>query len=334
MFSFLSSGESKSSVAATPSLKPAILLVVVPNKKVDYAQLFDGHILQDGRPIEVVQAMWSEFLVSSYVDASGTKCLVSLSPGRRTFQPDFLLIRSEVRGVTADQDYRNTLFGLMYANIPSVNSLHSVYCFLERPVVQAELNRLQSQLGSEVFPVVEQSYFASHREMFYGSKFPAVAKMGHAHAGYGKMKVADHHAMDDFRSVLALTSCYVTAEPFIEGSYDLRVQKIGSHLRAFKRESMCGSWKTNMGSSHLEEVEVTDTFRVWAEEASHMFGGLDICTVDAIHDSKTGKDLIMEVNGTASGFAPDRTAEDNGYVRDLVIEKMNYTLCTTTAGSS
>lgn len=328
MFSFLSSSESKSAVAAAVvPAKPAILLVVVPNKKYDYSQLFDGHTLDDGRAIEVVQAMWSEFLVSSYVDVSGPKCFVTLSPGRRTFQPDFLLVRSEVRGVTADQDFRNTLFGLMYANVPSVNSLHSVYCFLERPVVQAELNRLQSQLGGDVFPVVEQSYFASHREMFYGNKFPAVAKMGHAHAGYGKMKIDDHHCMDDFRSVLALTNCYVTAEPFIEGSYDLRVQKIGNHFRAFKRESMCGSWKTNMGSSHLEEVEVTDTFKVWAEQASAMFGGLDICTVDAIHDSKTGKDIIMEVNGTASGFAPETTAEDNGFVRDRVIEKMNRALC-------
>lgn len=326
MFSFLSSSEVKMA-SEEPVQKPAILLVVVPNKKYKYAQLFNGNTLNDGRHIEVVEAMWSEFLVSSDVDARGTRCLVTLSPGGRTFQPDFLLVRSEVRGVTVEQDFRNSLYGLMFANIPSLNSLHSIYCFLERPVVQAELNKIQTILGPDAFPVVEQSFFASHREMLYGNRFPAVTKLGHAHAGYGKMKIENHHSMDDYRSVLALTNCYVTAEPFIEGEYDLRIQKIGSHLRAFKRASICGSWKTNMGSSHLEEIEVTDRFRLWAHEASQMFGGLDICTVDAIHDSKTNKDLIMEVNGTASGFSPHCLEEDHIHLRDLVLEKMNFALC-------
>ena len=327
MLSFLSSGETKQSDKRGDSgRKPAVLFIIVPNKKQDYAALFADQTLPDGRPIEVIAAMWSEFVVSSDFGANGPRCLVSLCPGRRTFQPDFLLVRSEVRGVTIEQDFRNSLFAFMFANVPSVNSLHSIYCFLERPVVQAELNRLQNELGAEVFPVVQQSYFASHREMFYGNRFPAVAKVGHAHAGYGKMKIRDHHDFDDFRSVMALTGSYVTAEPFLDGAYDLRIQKIGSHIRAFKRESMCGSWKTNMGSSHVEEIEVTQQFQVWAERASEMFGGLDICTVDALHDSNTGQDVIMEVNGTASGFCPAREEEDNRHVRDLVIAKMGAAL--------
>jgi hypothetical protein len=113
----------------------------------------------------------------------------------------------------------------MYANLPAVNSLKSIYMFLERPVVQAELNALNRlvsmspspnilsqsmldsmlgilvnlptfvksrifyfllqlvQLGEDVFPLVPQNYFATYRDMFYGLSFPAVAKLGHAHAG-------------------------------------------------------------------------------------------------------------------------------------------------------
>jgi hypothetical protein len=93
----------------------------------------------------------------------------------------------------------------MFANVPSVNSLHSIYCMLERPVVQAELNRLQQELGREQFRLVEQQYFASHREMMCSTPFPVVVKVGHAHAGYGKMRVPDHHEFEDFRSVMAMT---------------------------------------------------------------------------------------------------------------------------------
>ena len=36
------------------------------------------------------------------------------------------------------------------------------------------------------------------------------------------MKIANHHDMDDFRTVVAMTPHYLTAEPFLEGEYDLR----------------------------------------------------------------------------------------------------------------
>ena len=75
-------------------------------------------------------------------------------------------------------------------------------------------------------------------------------------------------------------------EEFHEGSYDLRVQLIGENIRVFKRQSVGGNWKTNTGSSHLEEIKVQKIHRDWAKLASTLFGGLDILTVDAIHDSQ------------------------------------------------
>ena len=113
---------------------------------------------------------------------------------------------------------------------------------------------------------------------------------------------------------------------------DLRIQKIGPHLRVFRRTAMGGQWKTNTGCSVAEEIELTDEYRRWAEGAAQMFGGLDICTVDVLHEAESGREYILEVNGTSSGLAPDMAAEDNGHIRDLTVARMNAELCPPPAG--
>ena len=93
------------------------------------------------------------------------------------------------------------------------------------------------------------------------------------------MIINDHHGFNDFASVMALSQDYVTGEAFLDGEYDLRIQKIGNHYRVFKRQSVSGTWKTNTGTSLMEEIELTDKYKMWADEASQMFGGLDILAV-------------------------------------------------------
>lgn len=316
-----------------PALKPASVLVLDTGKQSsDWKSIFQGARLSDGREIQVCQVGWDEFMVSAEPQSS-LPLLVHVhrrrpalhpdEPKSLTLQPDFVLIRNEVWGGNfTKHDHRTKLHGLMWGNIPSVNSLESIYMMQEKAVVQSKLYKLNRDLG-DAFPVIPAQYFAGHEEMMYSQSFPAVVKVGSAHAGQGKMVVQDHHQMEDFRTVLAMTEGKsLVAEPFIEGAFDLRIQKVGRHVRAFKRTSVSGTWKTNTGSAHIEELEVTDKYRFWVERASELFGGLDICTVDAIHETQTGRELILEVNGTSSGFAPDRYDEDNVHIRELVMEKL------------
>jgi hypothetical protein len=324
MFSFFTSSKQEDSPPSPPPPPPVTLFVIVSKPRDEILEALHGLTLRNGRPVHLIHSQWQDFTVSSDASSGTLRVYVDINKGpcKGVHKPDFLLIRAEVRAL-GSHDFRNSLFAFMYGNIPSINSLHSVYCFLERPVVQAELNRLRVLHGSERFPVVRQSFFGDHRHMIYGDRFPAVVKAGHAHAGYGKMKVEDHHMMEDVRSLLSLNSDYVTVEPFIEGSYDLRIQKIGSHFRAFKRTSLGGSWKTNVGSSVIDEIPVSEKYLFWITEASRMFGGLDICTVDAIYDTDKNVEYIMEVNGCSSGFSPQTLSEDNLLVRDLVLNRMN-----------
>jgi len=331
-----------------PKKKPVVVLVI-QSDRYNWYEIFQGKTLTNGRPISVEQVSWSDILISGQT-SKHAPCYVHIKHKRQrplyktaqkkqlwstksTVVPNFVLIRNEV--YTSEEDFRKKLFGLMYAGLPSVNSLQSIYNFCERPIIYGELIKLHHQYGDE-FPLINQEYFSSHRGMMYGLGFPAVAKVGHAHAGVGKMKVMTHHDMEDFRSVLAMTKTYVTIEPYYEGEYDLRIQKIGSHYRAFKRVSVSGNWKTNTGSSDLEEIDVTEKYKKWADLASQMFGGLDILTVDAIHCKQDNKEIILEVNGTSSGLSPFHDEVDNKYIADLVISKLNeiYTGSSDTASPS
>jgi len=249
-----------------------------------------------------------------------------LQKGRRiTIQPDFVLVRNEVK--TPSFDGRSKLNGLLFAGVPCMNSLESIMLFCERPVVQGFLRQQQKRLGND-FPVVPQHFCSSSKTLMYGYTFPAVVKVGSAHAGVGKMKITDHRQMSDFRSILEMMPdehCMV--EPFIESQGDLRIQKIGSHYRAFKRIGISGDWKTNTCTSIMDEIECTERYQRWADVAAQLFGGLDILTVDAIIEAETGKEMILEVNGTSSGLHPDKAEEDNNFIKELLIERMNAALC-------
>lgn len=318
---------------------PAILLVLQVDD-FDWPTLFKDVKLRNGRAVQVVQTGWKDIQV--HCDTySSARCIVEvmkLAPtasrsGNKGFierkcmtvKPDFVLVRNEV--VTNDFNGKGLLNGFLFADIPSVNSLESILLNCERPVMQGYLHRMNRTLG-DAFPVMPQHYASSHSSFMYGYTFPAVVKVGSAHAGVGKMRINDHHQMSDFRSVLAMMpeqSCF--AEPFVEGEADLRIQKIGTHYRAFRRVGVSGEWKTNTGTSLMEELPLSDRWRDWVDAAAEMCGGLDILSVDAIVEHGTGKEYIMEVNGTSTGLHPDCAEEDNQHILELVVRRMNEALC-------
>jgi len=309
---------------------PFNLLVIDYDSK-NWHEIFQNTRTHTGQRIRIEKAEWSNIVVTA---DDFSRPVVNIKPNRnpvlhstdnqgRTIEPDYVLVRQLVRGLTAHEDYTNALYGLLLNNTPAVNSLHAIHMCLEKPVVYAALNTVKRKVGKEAFPLISLNYYSNQTAMLFTPPYPIVVKVGHAEAGYGKMKFDDHLQFYDFRSVLALHHDYVTAERYVDNrEYDIRVQKIGSHLRAFHRKST--NWKGNVGTSILEEVEVTETYKIWASESSKLFGGMDILTVDAIHCTD-GTDHILEVNDTASGFAPKCEKEDMNFVKELVLQKIAET---------
>jgi len=296
----------------------------------DWCTWFHNCSLPDGSGIRVIQASWIEIEMTGYHDSGP---LLSIAPVREseneikrpqtlTVRPDFVLIRNQVRGPTPESDRRNILYGLMWSNVPSINSLSSEYMNLERPIMFGALTDIKKRVGRDKFPLIDQTFYSSNKQMIIAPEFPLVMKISHAHAGMGKMQVKNSDEFRDLSTIMALHHDYCTAEHFVDADYGIRVQKIGNHYRVFKKIFTGSGWKSQFGGSDLQDVPLTETYKFWADECSKCFGGMDILAVDAMHGND-GNDYIIELNGTAIGLHRQFVEEDSFHVRDLVLERMS-----------
>jgi len=319
---------------------PRNLIVIDDDPQHDWTKIFN----RSKKNIRVYQTSWSKIVLKT---CECGKCVLDLKASepdncipftgmelpRTGIKVDFMLIRNYPR-LLHGIDFTNLLLGLHFAGVRSVNSIWSLIQATNRAVLYAALNEIKLRRGEKAFPFVNASFHdnLSH-DTIKSSRFPCVVKVASSCAGYGKMKVRTQGELDDLKGILELHNDFFTIEPFLESRYDIRLQYLGGHVRAYKRETKNDAWKRNTAEANAmcTSISVTPEYKLMLEETSKLFGGLDICTVDLLR-LKSGHDVILEINDSASGIWESKfgigqstdkgCGEDNARIRDIVITKM------------
>lgn len=60
-------------------------------------------------------------------------------------------------------------------------------------------------------------------------------------------------------------SDYITTEPFVPNVGDVRIQRVGDQVRAYRR--VTAGWKGNVGEAEVEDIPVTPLYQLWAGTA-------------------------------------------------------------------
>jgi len=151
-----------------------------------------------------------------------------------------------------------------------------------------------------------------------------VAKIGHGTRGVGKMRVDTAVQMTDVQSVVAVGRHECTLERYIDSKYDIHVYKIGQRYNAYKfvfekirnllhnatrlrrRKAIGTHWKTSSGSAMLEQIAVTEQYRRWVDLVADMFGGLDVCGVEALVDQVRDTIVVQAPTSRTVSFGSTR----------------------------
>jgi len=156
------------------STNKKLILLVIDSPSRNWKALIEKR--PDFKDVRVEQAQWSQIIITSTPPAVPLVYIKPSGEGGETkqFNVNFVLVRQLVRGLNEIEDYTRVLYGLMISGVPAVNSLHSIYMCLEKPVVFGFLTDIARRVGKETFSLVNLTYYSHHNAMMFTPELPIV----------------------------------------------------------------------------------------------------------------------------------------------------------------
>jgi ribosomal protein S6--L-glutamate ligase len=137
--------------------------------------------------------------------------------------------------------------------------------------------------------------------------FPAVLKVGNFHGGFGKIRVENEGQWADARDLAVVTSDYVTLEPYVDYTRDIRCLAVGDQVWAMARRGV--TWKANTQTQEYQIIRAPAQLEAWTRQAINHLQA-EVLALDFLEKSD-GSYVLLESNDIPgfSGFpAPVREA--------------------------
>ncbi|KAM9510781.1 synapsin-1-like [Guaruba guarouba] len=238
---------------------------------------------------------------------------------KKRVRPDFVLVREPPDGGSAGAP-RRLLVGLHLGGVPSTDPLPALYAFAHPPYLFAQLVRLQRELGPEAFPLVPQRFCNRPRGLLTAPTFPMMVTLSPAPAGVGKVRVGSPEALGAVAGAMGEARAGALVHGVLGGTQHLRVQRIGDEYRALR-----WSGDPTGEGAQMELVALSPRHRGWVDACARLFGGVDICGVEALR-GPDGREHIVQVLGSWMPLVGPGAAEDRGRIVELVLNRMRAEL--------
>ncbi|CCD72727.1 ATP-grasp domain-containing protein [Caenorhabditis elegans] len=297
-------------------MKDAKVLLVIDSHHVDWSKYFRNHteyaIRVEQGDIDELDVMCTE-----------KNCTVELNtPGKdvRTFTPSAVFLGA---GATRCAQLKTITRAFIAAHIPFLNSHTSAVAFLDRNNLKKQLKKITLSDGASIpmLPIVHYPHFHKFHQS-QSSTYPMVVSVNEGFQGIGKIKVNNHEELCDVEGMLQIMSkgdTEVEVQPFVDAKYDLHIQKIGHEYKTFIRRGICKHWKSNVGSSVLEQISTCERHKKYLKAITDHVGPMHICSIDILV-SKEGREFVHDVNDVIAYFG--ESAEDDRRAASLLLRAL------------
>ncbi|VDM96200.1 unnamed protein product [Thelazia callipaeda] len=299
--------------ATSHVLGPHKCILVIDDQQIDWGKYFRHN--RTGWQLRVEQAAFSELHVCCHTNKKCTVEIMDYGRDNRNMQPDFVLIRQNVKNEKGD--YTNIVTALLKGGVQTLNNPESIYIFLNKNWMFHQLQLICENAGPNAMPLIEQTYYPFFDHFSSQSRLPMVVRVGHGSHGLGKTKISDENQLMEVENMLrSIKPIEVVTEPFIETKYDIHLQKIGPEIRAYIRKGISKDWKSNVGSAMLEKISPSNRQKQWLTTISDAFGGLEVFGIDILV-AKDGREIIHDVNDVVT-LLGDTQEDDRRTIVDLI----------------